>query len=73
MNCWFIRLQKKLGVKYCLTSFRHSFTHRMLRNGVDALTVSILMGHADTTMVAKVYSHLTQASDYLLAALQKGA
>lgn len=73
VNCSFIRMQKKLGVKYCLTAFRHSFAHRMLRNGVDALTVSILMGHADTTMVAKVYSHLTQAPDYLLNALKRGA
>ena len=73
INCAFCRVQKKLDVKYCLTAFRHSFAHRMLRSGVDALTVSVLMGHSDTTTLSRVYSHLTQAPDYLMTALKKGA
>ena len=44
--------------KYCLTNFRHSWCHHALCRGVDALTVSVLMGHADPSMVAKVYGHL---------------
>lgn len=47
--------------KYCLTVIRHSWCHRALKRGLDALTVSQLMGHADVTMVAKVYSHLSHA------------
>ena len=54
VNCAFQRVQKKIGRKYCLTDIRHSWCHRMLRSGVHALTVSILMGHADPSMVAKV-------------------
>jgi len=57
--------------KHCLTEFRHSFCHRLLKAGVDALTVSVLMGHADPTMIAKVYSHLSHAPDYLREVLRK--
>ena len=59
--------------KLCLTAFRHSFCHRLLKSGVDALTVSVLMGHADPSMIAKVYSHLSHAPQYLRDALQKAA
>jgi integrase len=59
--------------KLCLTVFRHSFCHRLSKSGVDALTVSVLMGHADPSMIAKVYSHLSQAPQYLRDALRKAA
>ena len=57
--------------KHCLTEFRHSYCHRLLKAGVDALTVSVLMGHSDPTMIAKVYSHLSHAPDYLRDVLRK--
>lgn len=50
------RMASRHAKKYCLTAFRHSWCHHALCRGVDALTVSVLMGHADPTMVAKVYS-----------------
>ena len=57
--------------KYCLTVLRHSWCHHALRRGIDALTVSVLMGHADCSMVTKVYSHLSHAPDYLREAVRK--
>ncbi|HWB08665.1 MAG TPA: tyrosine-type recombinase/integrase, partial [Pirellulales bacterium] len=57
--------------KYCLTVLRHSWCHHALRRGLDALTVSVLMGHADCSMVTKVYSHLSHAPDYLREAARK--
>jgi len=57
--------------KHFLTEFRHSYCHRLLKAGVDALTVSVLMGHSDPTMIAKVYSHLSHAPDYLRDVLRK--
>ncbi len=71
VNCAFVRIQRKLQVKYCLTAFRHTWCHRMLKAGVDALTVSVLMGHSDPTMIARVYSHLSHAPDYLLESVKK--
>ncbi|MCC7085006.1 MAG: tyrosine-type recombinase/integrase [Pirellulales bacterium] len=70
VNCAFVRIETKLKRKYGLTAFRHSFAHRKLTSGVDALTVAVLLGHSDPTMVAKVYGHLTQAPGYLLKALR---
>jgi integrase len=61
----------KLGGRFCLYSFRHTFANRLLKAGVDALTVATLLGHADGTMLAKVYSHLNQSTDYLRDALKK--
>jgi integrase len=73
VNCLFQRIQKKVGKKYCLTVLRHSWCTHALTNGVDSVTVSVLMGHADTSMVARVYSHLTHAPQYLLDQARKAA
>jgi integrase len=59
------RAAVKLGIKYALTTIRHSFATRLLEAGVDHLTVSALLGHADGTMLAKVYSHIGQKTDFL--------
>jgi integrase len=71
VNCLFQRIQTKLKKKYCLTVLRHSWCTRALANGLDALTVSVLMGHADPSMVARVYSHLSHAPKYLLEQARK--
>ena len=71
VNCCFIRLKKKLGTKYCLTAIRHSFCHRLLKAGVDALTVSNLMGHSGVSMVVEVYSHMNHAPEYLRESLKR--
>lgn len=73
VNCRFERLKQKLGTKYCLYTFRHSFATRMLQAGVDALTVSVLMGHADPSMLAKVYQHLSHSPEHLLNLIRKAA
>lgn len=57
------------GEKLCLYAFRHTFAQRLLLAGTDALTVSTLLGHVDSTMLSKVYSHLQQNGDHLLNAL----
>ena len=65
------RKAAEMAPKYCLTVLRHSWCHHALRRGIDALTVSVLMGHADCSMVTKVYSHLSHAPDYLREAVRK--
>ena len=77
--CAFAALHKRMtkaGLrtrKYCLYHLRHSWLDRMLKSGVDALTCAILMGHRDTSMIARTYQHLSQSPDYLRAALKKVA
>jgi site-specific recombinase XerD len=61
----------KAGTKYALTAIRHSFATRMLEAGMDHLTVSALLGHADGAMLAKVYSHVGDNTNYLRDELRK--
>ncbi len=70
-NCRFCRIKKKLGVKYTLTSFRHSFATRMVEAGKDLITVSKWLGHCDATMLTKVYQHVGEKSDFLRDQLLK--
>ncbi|MDZ4858026.1 MAG: tyrosine-type recombinase/integrase [Candidatus Hydrogenedentes bacterium] len=65
------KLAMKEGKKYCLYTLRHSWADRALKSGLDALTVAILMGHRDPSMLTKVYQHLSQSPDYLAAAARK--
>lgn len=55
----------------CLYALRHSWATHALQRGVDALTVSVLMGHRDPSTLAKVYQHLAQNPDYLLGQASK--
>lgn len=71
VSCVFLRMKEKLGRKLCLTAIRHSWATLALKRGVDPLTVAILMGHADPSMLAKVYAHLAQDPEYLLRAAKK--
>jgi len=70
-NCRFSRLAKKIGKKFCLTDYRHTFATRLLTAGVDALTVSILLGHSGISTLSRVYQHINHDNSYLLKAMRK--
>lgn len=62
----------KLGGKYCLYSFRHTYATRLLEAGCDSITVSALMGHvAGSNVLSKVYSHVGKSNDFLREELRK--
>ncbi len=65
INCRFQRLKKKLGKDVCAYSIRHSFATEGLKQGMDSLTLAQIMGHSDTTMLSKYYSHLARNPAYL--------
>lgn len=67
----FGRMVKHLGRKYALVDFRHSFTTRSLKAGVDPVTLAFVLGHADTSQLAKTYAHLDQDPGHLRQALGK--
>ena len=68
----FNRLSKRLKIDdLCATVFRHSYCTRALKQGIDTTTVATLLGHRDTTMVARVYQHLAKDDEYLLEAAQR--
>jgi integrase len=70
VDCRFKRLVEKFGKKIALYDLRHSFSTRLLEAGVDPLTVSLLLGHVDTTVLTRVYAHTAQNSEHLLKALK---
>jgi integrase len=55
----------ELAPKYSLYGLRHSWATHALERGVDPLTVAILMGHKDPSMLAKVYQHLSLNPEHL--------
>lgn len=60
------RMAKALAPRYSLYAIRHSWATHALERGLDSVTVSVLMGHADVSMLARVYQHLTQNPKYML-------
>lgn len=71
--CRFKRMDKKLGFRVKLYDLRHGFCTRLLKSGVDPITVATLAGHSDTSMLARVYAHIQNDNEHLLGALKKGA
>ena len=65
------KMAKGYADKCCLYLARHSFSTNALRNGVDPMTVSVLLGHANGATLANVYSHLSQHPDHLQDAAKK--
>ena len=58
IQCRFVKLSQKSGYRIIAYTIRHSWiTHALLR-GVDPLTVGILAGHRDATMVMRVYAQM---------------
>jgi integrase len=68
-----IKAAKKYGTKYALTAIRHSFATRLLEAGVDHITVAALMGHVDGTMLARVYQHVGEKTDFLRSELLRAS
>lgn len=77
VNCRFRRLREKLAEDglsipgLCATSLRHGFATTALKNGVDPVTVSILMGHSDASQVARTYQHLAADPEFLTSSLDR--
>jgi site-specific recombinase XerD len=53
--------------KLCATVLRHSYAHYRLTNGQDALSVSELLGHVDTRMLATRYGKIGKNRNYMVS------
>jgi integrase len=64
--CTWGRIAKKTGKRFCSYALRHSYITDQLMAGTDAVTLASLVGHEDTSMIAKVYAHVTHDPAYML-------
>ena len=67
------KLARRVAPRYSLYDLRHSWSTHALENGVDALTVAILMGHKDPSTLARTYQHLSHNPQHLLEQAQQAA
>jgi integrase len=66
------RLRKKAGVSGVIAyGYRHTFATEALAAGVPDATVAALLGHCDTSMIHRHYSHLSSRTQALKDALGK--
>ena len=71
VRCRLRKISKKVGFRVIAYGARHSFATNALAAGVDSTAVGHLMGHKDTTMVHRVYGHLTKNPDFLRRQAQR--
>ncbi|GAA4464079.1 tyrosine-type recombinase/integrase [Novipirellula rosea] len=72
IKCRLNRMSKVIGFRVIAYGARHSFaTNALTTGGVDPISLSHLMGHKDTAMVSRVYSHLAKNVDFLRAQASK--
>ncbi|MFH1923402.1 MAG: tyrosine-type recombinase/integrase [Planctomycetota bacterium] len=65
VNCTFARVRAQLGEQFCLYALRHSYATHQLQNRVDPITLAHLLGHSDTSMLAKVYANVGEDVEYM--------
>lgn len=73
IKCRMRRIAKKTGKHFALYDLRHFFATRMLEAGLGHITVAKLLGHADATMLARVYQHIGESNDFLLDELKRAS
>jgi integrase len=61
----------KSDFKFFPYALRHTWITEALERGVDPVTLAILAGHKDTTMICRVDQHLARKPDHLKASLLK--
>lgn len=61
----FGKLKSKVGQRYRLYDFRHSFITNGLKRGVDPITMASLVGHVSLKMIHEIYSHLSLDSGHM--------
>ena len=62
-NMWLSRFCKKNGIRPVHPhTFRHSAASIMIAGGVDVLTVSKMLGHADVSTTLNTYGHAIEES-----------
>ncbi len=67
------RLAKTLVPRCSLYSLRHAYATLALERGVDSVAVATLLGHSDTTMLSRVYSHIAHNPAFMVEQARRAA
>ncbi|MEN1682009.1 MAG: tyrosine-type recombinase/integrase [Planctomycetota bacterium] len=67
------QLAATLAPRYSLYALRHSWATHALEKGVDPITVGVLMGHPDPSMLAKTYQHVSKNPAFMLSQARKAS
>jgi integrase/recombinase XerD len=70
IRCRFRRLDEAVGGRFCAYHLRHTFATESLKR-MDAVAVSVLMGHSDPATLLRNYQHLAQDPAYMLSLAKK--
>jgi integrase len=65
------KLAREHGTKYHLGAFRKGYATEALKSGVDTVTVAHLLGHADASMVSRVYARVQQDPRFMAEAARR--
>lgn len=64
VSTWLVRLEKKYGLPHLNThAFRHSVASALIYAGVDPVSVSRRLGHAQVSTTTNVYAHVFKKAD----------
>ena len=56
---------RRYGTGLCATLLRHTYVTEGLIAGVDSVSMAVLVGHSDPSMIAKHYQHLAENPQYM--------
>lgn len=68
----FADLKDVLGFKVQMYALRHSYAHHALTvSKIDPVNLATLLGHADVSMIYRVYGHLIQDTEHMKSVARK--
>ncbi|MDD6612927.1 MAG: tyrosine-type recombinase/integrase [Firmicutes bacterium] len=64
VSTWLVRLEKKYGLPHLNThAFRYSVASALIYAGVNPISVSRRLGHAQVSTTTNVYAHMFKKAD----------
>ena len=64
VTTWLSRFSKRHGLPHVNAhAFRHTMASMLYFNGVDSVSISKRLGHAQVSTTANIYAHVMEAAD----------
>lgn len=63
LGAWMLKFSKKVGLHVHPHKFRHSQASLLINSGLDVVTVSKRLGHAQVSTTENIYAHILEHAD----------